>query len=716
MADRSGFGIGVFGASVVALVAGVSAQDALRGWGFARFDTDAYALPSVDVSCASSSGYDTGAVTRDDGRVFLMGYIGLVGMPAPPSGTRYVRVVLQPSYSGDRAIGLLSDGALVAHGTGAATPPAPAPGTAFVQLEASYGHAVALRSDGVAFAWGSNAQGQTTLPALPPGVQVVAVAASTTSTLLLGSDGQILACGQGLVATGVPPLPPGLLYDRLWSGPTFAVARRSDGSLVAWGANDYGQCVLPALPPGVTFAVVGLGNHHGMAWCTDGALVGWGANHDGQAAPPALPPQASVAQIACGPTLTLVRLADGTVLSSGQPGFLAPQPGLLPGEGWARVEPRLATTTYGRVLEFGRSAPGAPVPPAGVAYVDASEGSSHAAALRSDGRVVAWGSNDQGQCAIPSLPIGLAYTAVAAGQNHTALLRSDGVVVQCGAYGSPPALPTLPPGVRYVAIDAERGTIALASNGSIQVATGTSANWPPPALPDGLAWESVAIGTSFAAGLRSDGHVVVWGTGYAPPPPPPAGVAYVQIAAGDNRLLLRRSDGQLSVWRAGPATFDPFAVLPELRDGESFVDAALAYQALARVGPTASYVGYGSGCAGSRPASRLVPRETPRIGQTLRVTLFDLPQDVAVMVFGWNPTPPVPLASLGMPGCSAHVAADTLVAVVGAGNQARLEVPIPNALALVGASFVNQALVLDPPANAAGFVVSDAAQAVVGRP
>lgn len=46
----------------------------------------------------------------------------------------------------------------------------------------------------------------------------------------------------------------------------------------------------------------------------------------------------------------------------------------------------------------------------------------------------------------------------------------------------------------------------------------------------------------------------------------------------------------------------------------------------------------------------------------------------------------------------------------------RVTIPIPDDPGLIGARFYQQALVLDPRANAAGFVVSDAAAAAIGRP
>lgn len=120
--------------------------------------------------------------------------------------------------------------------------------------------------------------------------------------------------------------------------------------------------------------------------------------------------------------------------------------------------------------------------------------------------------------------------------------------------------------------------------------------------------------------------------------------------------------------------------------------------------------------AGSRPACRLIPRDTPQIGRRLDVHLDQVPTNVGVLAMGWARVQPgASLGALGMPGCARHVTLDGLQVLAGSAGTALWSLTIPDQPALLGVRFYNQALLLDPAAgNGFGAVVSDAAEAVVG--
>ena len=244
-----------------------------------------------------------------------------------------------------------------------------------------------------------------------------------------------------------------------------------------------------------------------------------------------------------------------------------------------------------------------------------------------------------------------------------------------------------------------------------------------PALPAGLAWAEIRAGGHHSLARRSDGVVVAWGYnffGQCNVPALPTGHTWVEIAGGGYHSIARRSDGALIAW--GDNSYGQCNV-PVLAAGLSYLAGAGGYWGtVARTGPESSYTTTGSGCAGSMPASRLVPDDTPRIAATLRVTIDRLPVNAAFRITGFSSTNstlgPLPLAlgPFGMPACTLHTSIDSVDLLVGTGGMATFPLAIPDLPSLVGARFFHQALVLDPAAgNALGAVASEAATAVVGR-
>lgn len=133
------------------------------------------------------------------------------------------------------------------------------------QIAADGIHALALRSDGAVFAWGTNPSGElgtgdtsvrmdpTRVNGLPP---VTAIGTGLHHSLAAGADGSLWAWGDnssgqlgvGSQAPGgtqvpirVTGLPSGPTVKQLGGGFSHSVARLSDGSLWAWGDNTYGQ-------------------------------------------------------------------------------------------------------------------------------------------------------------------------------------------------------------------------------------------------------------------------------------------------------------------------------------------------------------------------------------------------------------------------------------------------------------------------------------------
>ena len=294
-----------------------------------------------------------------------------------------------------------------------------------------------------------------------------------------------------------------------------AASAAPGGRVIAWGSNDNGQLgnnstnrsALPvavsATGPlaGKTVAAVSAGSAHTVALCTDGTVAAWGSNWAGQ--------------------LGNNSLADSSV------------PVAVDGTG------ALAGKTVAAI----------------------SAGSAHTVALCTDGTVVAWGNNDNGQLGDGTttnrpVPVavdatgalaGKTVAAISAGYLHTMALRTDGTAVAWGnnGYGQlgdgtttsspvPVLVSATGPlaGKTVKAISAGLfHTVALCTDGTQDTAIGWGANWfgqlgdttiinrsSPVAvsMTVGLAGKTVAAisaGGYHTAALCTDGSMAAWGNG-----------------------------------------------------------------------------------------------------------------------------------------------------------------------------------------------------------
>lgn len=162
-------------------------------------------------------------------------------------------------------------------------------------------------------------------------------------------------------------------------------------SVQAWGNSRYGQL---SVPSGILNPIkVSAGLGHSLVLQQNGTVKGWGFNDYGQTNVSSL---TDVIDIAAGDEHSVVVFSDGSlqVISNG-------------------------STTYNLT------------PPPGLANVRAVvSGNFHILALKTDSTVVAWGSNEFGQSAVPSGLNGV--IAVSAGQFHSFALLKDGSLVGWG--------------------------------------------------------------------------------------------------------------------------------------------------------------------------------------------------------------------------------------------------------------------------------------------
>lgn len=125
----------------------------------------------------------------------------------------------------------------------------------------------------------------------------------------------------------------------------------------------------------------------------------------------------------------------------------------------------------------------------------------------------------------------------------------------------------------------------------------------------------------------------------------------------------------------------------------------------------------GAGCAGSNGVPVLAATSVPRLGGAFATSLGNLANGaqlaaVAAGLFAANP--PTPLDGFGLPGCLLWTNIDAMVFLPVVGGVMTASIGVPNSASLFGVTICEQGLSLDPGANAAGLIVSNAIQATLG--
>lgn len=137
----------------------------------------------------------------------------------------------------------------------------------------------------------------------------------------------------------------------------------------------------------------------------------------------------------------------------------------------------------------------------------------------------------------------------------------------------------------------------------------------------------------------------------------------------------------------------------------------------------ARYAPHGGGCAGSQgePTLSLAhPWTLPWLGGALVADLQPLPAGAAFLATGLQDQSigsqplPLDLAPIGMTQCLLRIAPMATLPLSGPSGTARFSVTVPNAAGLLGQPFYQQALVLDPTANAPGLILSQSMRGMVG--
>ncbi len=264
---------------------------------------------------------------------------------------------------------------------------------------------------------------------------------------------------------------------------------------------------------------------------------------------------------------------------------------------WPTIHPVLVTAVFMSVCGAGLSQAGelrawglngdgqVTGAPAGGDYIAIAAGDAHGLALRSDGVVVAWGRNDNGQC---NVPIGV-YREIGAGADFSLAINSDGAIVAWG-YDGRGQVSAVPEGRDFVAVDGgEFFAVALKADGSL-VAWGNDRWGQVSDVPAGTDFKAVVAGDDHAVALRSDGSLAAWGYWAAVEGTPTSGT-FVAIAAGGTFSMALRDDGSIVWWGDDRHGYD-LALVPR---GEDFVAISAGYLHGLTLKRDGSLVGWGAG-------------------------------------------------------------------------------------------------------------------------
>lgn len=290
-------------------------------------------------------------------------------------------------------------------------------------------------------------------------------------------------------------------------GVCIGLALKTDGTVWAWSNNDHGQLGNGTTTPSSTpvqvsnlsgVKAIAVGEEHGLALKTDGTVWAWGYNNHGQLGDGSttdryVPVQVSnlsgVKAVAAGRYHSIALKEDGTVWvwgwnASGQLGDGSTTDRYMP------------VQVKGQPLTNKLSTSSLIIPPVAGNYLSGVKaiagGESHSLALKEDGTVWAWGSNDRAQLgngiiAKSNTPVRVSnlsgVKAVAGGDNHNLALEEDGTVWAWGY---------------NVSGQLGNGTNTTKSNTPVQVSN-----------LGGV--KALAAGGLHSLALKTDGTVWAWG-------------------------------------------------------------------------------------------------------------------------------------------------------------------------------------------------------------
>jgi alpha-tubulin suppressor-like RCC1 family protein len=229
-----------------------------------------------------------------------------------------------------------------------------------------------------------------------------------------------------------------------------------------------------------------------------------------------------------------------------------------------------AVRSDGSIIAWGYDVNGevsaVPTAPAGQAFTKVFGGWGFTFfGLTNQGQLLSWGRNAVGQADVAPLPPGRAYTKATASYFHGGGLRDDGSIVMWGAtqptfnpsqQAQLLTVPYIAPSLRWVDFGIGYDvTLGLRSDGQI-ISWGLDYFYGAsmvPTLPSGMRFTEMSFAGTFAVALRSDGALIAWGDDYfaqvsGAPAEPSEGASWVEVQAGTDHAFARDSAGNWFGW------------------------------------------------------------------------------------------------------------------------------------------------------------------------
>ena len=180
---------------------------------------------------------------------------------------------------------------------------------------------------------------------------------------------------------------------------------------------------------------------------------------------------------------------------------------------------------------------------AGTNWKSVAGGSSHTAAIKTDGTLWLWGRNSDGELGdnsiadkstpVQTITAGTNWKSVAGGSSHTAAIKTDGTLWLWGRNS-----------------DGELGDNSIADKSS-----------PVQTVLGGTDWKSVVVGRFYTGAIKTDGTLWTWGSDFygqlgdnsvvdksTPVQVAGAGTNWKLMSAGVRHTAAIKTDGTLWVW------------------------------------------------------------------------------------------------------------------------------------------------------------------------